>query len=61
MDMYEVNAKVTRRLIYRVYASGYADAAEKVRELIDDNECLDDTDDVTIGSVIKLDGTEDDG
>lgn len=61
MDMYEVNAKVTRRLIYRVYAYSHDDAAEKVRELIDDNECLDDTDDVTIGSVIKLDGTEDDG
>lgn len=61
MDMYEVNASVTRRLIHRVHASSYDDAAEKVRELINDNECLDDTDDVTIGYVTKLDGTEDDG
>ena len=61
MDMYEVNAKVTRRLVYRVSAASYDDAAEAARELINEYECLDDTDDVTIGSVIKLDGTEDDG
>lgn len=61
MDTYEVNAKVIKRIICQVKASSYEDAAEIARELIDDNECLDDTDDVTIGNVIKLDGTEDDG
>jgi hypothetical protein len=61
MDMYEVNAKVIKRIICRVGASSYEDAAEIAREQISESESLDTSDEVTISYVVKLDGMEDDG
>lgn len=61
MDMYEVNAKVIKRVICRVETPSYEDAAEIARERISEVESLDTSDEVTISYVVKLDGTEDDG
>ena len=61
MGMYEVNAKVIKRIICRVEASSYEDAAEITRERISEVESLDTSDEVMISYTTKLDGTEYDG
>ena len=61
MGMYEVNAKVIKRIICRVEACSYGDAAEIARERISEVESLDTSDEVMISYTTKLDGTEYDG
>ena len=58
MGMYEVNAKVIKRIIRRIEAPSYEDAAETAREQISESESLDTSDEVLISYVDKLDGTE---